>query len=170
MWILIIVLVIIVLLFLIAKSSSSVKSSVRETERILRTQIAEQDKRLSHDWLSIKAQLESDGHSSSEIEMFYTRWKNGEWPLFEDTAELNDHFSSESPEMRRMIRNVFFKASDRHDAWEDFFFKNGKSMTGDEVKAKHREYLGLDESEYALFQRYDLGVSVDEYLLHKFND
>ena len=169
MWIIAIIIVVIVLLFLIAKYSSNAKSSIRETEKILRTQVAEQDKRLNPNWLAIKSQLEADGHTSSDIEMFFIGWKKGEWASFEDTAEMNDYFPGESTETRRRIRNVFFKASDKHDAWESFFFKNGRSMTRDDIKLKHQEYLGLDDDEYKLYQKYDLGVSVEEYLLHDFN-
>lgn len=168
MWILVIIVAVLVLLFMIAKSSSNAKASIRETEKILRTQVAEQDKRLSPQWLAIKAQLESDEHTPSEIEMFYIRWKNGEWALFEETAEINNYFSGESLETRRRIRNVFFKASDKHDAWESFFFKNGRHLSSNDVKIKHQGYLGLDDDEYELFKKYDLGVSVEEYLLHKF--
>jgi len=164
----IIIFAIIVLLFMIAKSSSNAKTSIRETEKILRTQVEEQDKRLSPKWLAIKAQLELDHHTPSEIEMFFIRWKNGEWAAWEDTAKLHNYFLSESPETRRQIRNVYFKSGDRYDAWEDFFFKNGKNMTHEDIRRKHQEYLMLDDDEYSLADKYELCVNITEYLIYKF--
>lgn len=163
-----IIIAVIFFLIVIAKSSSSTKQSAKETETILRSQVADANKRLDPEWLLIKSQLESDAHVPSEIEMLYTRWRNGEWASFTDTIDGHEFFEDGTPDVRRKARNIYFKAGDRHDAWEDFFFKNGKNMTSDEIKEKHKEYLRLNEDEYAFFNNHDLGVNVSEYLSHKF--
>lgn len=141
-----IIIAVALLLLFIAKSSSSTKESTRKTEAILRSQVLDANKRLDPEWLLIKSQLESDAHVPSEIEMLYTRWKNGEWALFDETIDGSEFFADGTPDVRRKARNIYFKAGDRHDAWEDFFFKNGSNMTSDEIKEKHREYLKVQNS------------------------
>lgn len=163
----VIALIVIFTLIKIAKSSSKTKSSIMETENILRNQFAEQDKRLDPEWLSIKSELESDQHTSSDIEIFHIKWKNGDWDSFAGTAEGYDFYKSEAPEIRRKIRKVFFKVEDRRKPWEKFFFENYKSMTRDEIMIKYKEHLMLNEDEYDLFESYELGISVYEYLGHK---